>query len=114
MHYCWRLVIPKLRRHLRYQVLLPNDDYTPIGFLLLWCCSNFLLWIFKKATQVMLHVHTMVVVCVGSIRVKWLKSKVARINEFSGYITSAVMYDETGINPYIPILLGLYNGPNGV
>lgn len=47
-----------------YQVMLLNDDYTPMDFVVTVLQSFFAMDL-DKATQVMLHVHTAVAACAG-------------------------------------------------
>ncbi|MET0814837.1 MAG: ATP-dependent Clp protease adapter ClpS, partial [Pseudoxanthomonas sp.] len=48
---------PEVARPPLYQVLLLNDDYTPMDFVVL-VLQQFFAMDIEKATQVMLHVHT--------------------------------------------------------
>jgi len=48
---------PKLKKPSLYKVLLLNDDYTPMEFVV-HILENFFLMSREKATQVMLAVHT--------------------------------------------------------
>mgnify|MGYP001554987476 CR=1 FL=1 len=48
---------PKLKRPPRYKVLLLNDDYTPMEFVV-HILEDFFSMNREKATQVMLNVHT--------------------------------------------------------
>ena len=48
---------PKLKKPSMYKVLLLNDDYTPMEFVV-HILENFFLMTREKATQVMLAVHT--------------------------------------------------------
>ncbi|HHW4677904.1 MAG TPA: ATP-dependent Clp protease adapter ClpS [Xylella sp.] len=66
----------------RYQVLLLNDDYTPMDFVIV-VLQQFFAMDLKKATQVMLHVHTRGRGVCGLYTREVAESKVAQVNEFS-------------------------------
>jgi len=66
----------------RYQVLLLNDDYTPMDFVVTVLQQFFALDL-EKATQVMLHVHTRGRGVCGVYTREVAESKVAQVNEFS-------------------------------
>ncbi|WP_295405653.1 ATP-dependent Clp protease adapter ClpS [uncultured Thiocystis sp.] len=73
---------PKLRRPPLFKVLLLNDDYTPMEFVVL------VLEIFfgmnqEKATQVMLHVHTRGVGVCGVFTKDIAETKVAQVNDYA-------------------------------
>ncbi|MBK1716763.1 ATP-dependent Clp protease adapter ClpS [Thiocystis violacea] len=73
---------PKLRRPPLYKVLLLNDDYTPMEFVVL------VLEIFfgmnrEKATQVMLHVHTRGVGVCGVFTKDIAETKVGQVNDYA-------------------------------
>ena len=73
---------PKLRRPPLYKVLLLNDDYTPMEFVVL------VLEIFfgmnrEKATQIMLHVHTRGVGVCGVFTKDIAETKVAQVNDYA-------------------------------
>lgn len=65
-----------------YQVLLLNDDYTPMDFVVL-VLQQFFSMDLEKATQVMLHVHTRGRGVCGVYTREVAESKVAQVNEFS-------------------------------
>jgi len=73
---------PKLKRPPLYKVLLINDDYTPMEFVV-----DILQKIFgmdrEKATQIMLHVHTRGVGVCGVFSRDIAETKVALVNQFS-------------------------------
>ncbi|NEX20670.1 ATP-dependent Clp protease adapter ClpS [Thiorhodococcus mannitoliphagus] len=73
---------PKLKRPPLYKVLLLNDDYTPMEFVVL-----VLEVIFgmnrEKATQVMLHVHTRGVGVCGVFTKDIAETKVAQVNDYA-------------------------------
>ena len=65
-----------------YQVILLNDDYTPMDFVVLVLQQFFGLDL-ERATQVMLHVHTRGRGVCGVFTREVADSKVAQVNEFS-------------------------------
>lgn len=65
-----------------YQVLLLNDDYTPMDFVIC-VLQQFFNMDLEKATQVMLHVHTRGRGVCGVYTREVAESKVAQVNEFS-------------------------------
>lgn len=65
-----------------YQVLLLNDDYTPMDFVIA-VLQQFFNMDIEKATQVMLHVHTRGRGVCGVYTREVAESKVAQVNEFS-------------------------------
>jgi len=65
-----------------YQVLLLNDDYTPMDFVVV-VLQQFFGMDLEKATQVMLHVHTRGRGVCGVYTREVAESKVAQVNEFS-------------------------------
>lgn len=75
-------VKPKLKRPPLYKVMLINDDYTPMEFVVLvlqtfFCLSQ------EKAVQVMLHVHTMGAGVCGVYTREIAEIKVEQVNQFS-------------------------------
>ena len=73
---------PKPKKPSMYRVLLLNDDYTPMEFVVR------ILEIFfgmgrEKATQVMLHVHTRGRGVCGVYTHEIAETKVTQVNEFS-------------------------------
>ncbi|NCA68495.1 MAG: ATP-dependent Clp protease adapter ClpS [Sphingobacteriia bacterium] len=73
---------PKLRRPPMFKVLLLNDDYTPMEFVV-----QVLERIFgmgrEKATQVMLHVHTRGRGVCGIYTKDIAETKVAQVNDYA-------------------------------
>lgn len=73
---------PEVTRPPLYQVVLLNDDFTPMDFVV-----EVLLFFFalnhEKATQVMLHVHTRGKGVCGVYTREVAESKVTQVNEFS-------------------------------
>jgi ATP-dependent Clp protease adaptor protein ClpS len=65
-----------------YQVMLLNDDYTPMDFVVTVLQSFFAMDL-DKATQVMLHVHTPPPPPPPLFTREVAESKVAQVNEFS-------------------------------
>lgn len=65
-----------------YQVLLLNDDYTPMDFVVT-VLQQFFAMDLERATQVMLHVHTRGRGVCGVYTREVAESKVAQVNEFS-------------------------------
>ena len=73
---------PEIARPPMYQVLLLNDDYTPMDFVVTVLQQFFSLDL-ERATQVMLHVHTRGRGVCGVYTREVAESKVAQVNEFS-------------------------------
>ena len=73
---------PELARPPLYSVLLLNDDYTPMDFVIEVLVRFFALDI-ERATQVMLHVHTRGRGVCGVFIRDVAESKVALVNEFA-------------------------------
>ena len=66
----------------QYQVMLLNDDYTPMDFVVT-VLQSFFSMDMDKATQVMLHVHTRGRGICGVYTREVAETKVAQVNEFS-------------------------------
>ena len=73
---------PEVARPPLYSVLLLNDDYTPMDFVV-EVLVRFFAMNLEKATQVMLHVHTRGRGVCGVYTREVAESKVAQVNEFS-------------------------------
>ena len=65
-----------------YKVLLLNDDYTPMEFVVM-VLQRFFNMDIERATQVMLHVHQQGVGVCGVFSYEVAETKVAQVNEFS-------------------------------
>ena len=65
-----------------FKVMLLNDDYTPMDFVVT-VLQQFFAMDLEKATQVMLHVHTRGRGVCGVYTREVAESKVAQVNEFS-------------------------------
>jgi ATP-dependent Clp protease adaptor protein ClpS len=73
---------PKLKRPPLYKVILLNDDYTPMEFVV-QILEHFFGMDREKATQVMLHVHTRGVGVCGVYTRDVAETKVAQVNDFA-------------------------------
>lgn len=73
---------PETARPPLYSVLLLNDDYTPMDFVVDVLMRFFALDL-EKATQVMLHVHTRGRGVCGVFTRDVAESKVSQVNEYS-------------------------------
>jgi ATP-dependent Clp protease adaptor protein ClpS len=73
---------PQLRRPPLFKVLLLNDDYTPMDFVIL-ILQNFFGMTLEKATQIMLHVHTQGVGVCGVFPKDIAETKVAGVNDYA-------------------------------
>lgn len=73
---------PELARPPLYSVMVLNDDYTPMDFVVEVLMRFFSLNL-EKATQVMLHVHTRGRGVCGVFTREIAESKVAQVNEYA-------------------------------
>lgn len=73
---------PDVKRPPLYSVLLLNDDYTPMDFVVDVLVRFFAMNI-EKATQIMLHVHTRGRGVCGVYTREIAESKVAQVNEYA-------------------------------
>lgn len=73
---------PDLQRPQMYQVLLLNDDFTPMEFVV-EVLQIFFNMNRERATQVMMHVHTRGRGVCGVFTREVAETKVAQVNDFS-------------------------------
>ena len=73
---------PKVKRPPLYKVVLLNDDYTPMEFVVL-ILEKFFGMDRTKATQIMLHVHTKGRGVCGVYTHDIAETKVALVNDYS-------------------------------
>lgn len=73
---------PKLKRPRMFQVLLLNDDYTPMEFVV-QVLEHFFGMNREKATQIMLHVHTRGKGVCGVYTHDIAETKVAQVNDYA-------------------------------
>jgi ATP-dependent Clp protease adaptor protein ClpS len=73
---------PELKKPPLYKVLLINDDYTPMEFVV-HVLETFFRMNREKATQIMLHVHTRGVGVCGVFTRDVAETKVTQVNDFS-------------------------------
>ena len=73
---------PKLKPPRMYKVLLLNDDYTPMDFVV-HILEVFFAMDREKATQIMLHVHTRGKGICGVYTHEIAETRVAQVNEYA-------------------------------
>lgn len=73
---------PRLKRPPLYKVVLLNDDYTPMEFVVI-LLEKFFGMSREKATQVMLHVHTRGKGVCGVYSREVAETKVAQVNDYA-------------------------------
>ncbi len=73
---------PQIKRPPLYKVVLINDDYTPMEFVV-HVLEQFFTMSREKATQVMLHVHTKGKGVCGVFSREIAETKVVQVNEYS-------------------------------
>jgi ATP-dependent Clp protease adaptor protein ClpS len=73
---------PKVKKPPLYKVVLLNDDYTPMEFVV-QVLEKFFQLDRVRATQIMLHVHTRGVGVCGVYTRDVAETKVVRVNEYS-------------------------------
>ena len=75
-------VRPGLKQPLMYKVVIYNDDFTPMEFVV-EVLENFFRLNREKATQIMLHVHTRGKGICGTYTKDVAETKVTQVNEYS-------------------------------
>ena len=73
---------PRLKRPPLFKVVLLNDDYTPMEFVV-HVLELFFAMSREKATQIMLHVHTQGKGICGVFTREVAETKVVQVNEYS-------------------------------
>lgn len=73
---------PKLKPPKRYKVILLNDDFTPMEFVV-QILSKFFSMDQEKATQIMLMVHTKGKAVCGEFSYQIAETKVEQVNDYS-------------------------------
>ena len=73
---------PKLKKPPLYKVILLNDDYTPMEFVV-QVLESFFNMSREQATQIMLHVHTRGVGVCGVYTRDIAETKVQQVNDYS-------------------------------
>jgi ATP-dependent Clp protease adaptor protein ClpS len=73
---------PKLKKPPLYKVIILNDDYTPMEFVV-QVLETFFSMDRENATRVMLHVHTRGVGVCGVFTKDVAETKVSQVNDFS-------------------------------
>ena len=73
---------PKLKRPPMYKVVLVNDDYTPMEFVV-HVLERFFAMEREKATRIMLHVHTRGKGICGVYTRDVAETKVTQVNDYS-------------------------------
>jgi len=73
---------PELKRPPKYKVLLLNDDFTPMEFVIV-VLETFFRMDREKATRIMLHVHTRGVGVCGVYSRDIAETKVSQVNDYS-------------------------------
>jgi ATP-dependent Clp protease adaptor protein ClpS len=76
------LAPPELAKPPMYQVVILNDDFTPMDFVIV-VLETFFSMNRERATQVMLHVHTRGRGVCGIYSREVAESKVAQVNEYA-------------------------------
>ena len=73
---------PKTKKPSQYKVLLLNDDYTPMEFVVM-CLKRFFGMDLEAATRVMLHVHQKGVGVCGVFPYEIAETKVNQVMDFA-------------------------------
>jgi ATP-dependent Clp protease adaptor protein ClpS len=72
----------KTKEPAQYKVLMLNDDYTPMEFVVL-CLQRFFRMSMEEATRVMLHVHQKGVGVCGTFTYEVAETKVTQVMDFA-------------------------------
>ena len=83
---------PKLKQPPMFKVLLLNDDYTPMEFVI-YVLETFFKMDRKQATRVMLNVHTKGKVVCGIYTRDVSETKVSQVNEYARTNNHPLMCD---------------------
>ena len=73
---------PRTRKPSNYKVLMLNDDYTPMEFVVL-CLQRFFNMSIEDATRVMLQVHQQGVAVCGVFTYEVAETKVSQVMDFA-------------------------------
>jgi ATP-dependent Clp protease adaptor protein ClpS len=73
---------PKLKKPPLFKVIILNDDYTPMEFVV-QVLETFFAMDREKATRIMLHVHTRGMGVCGVFTKDVAETKVSQVNDFS-------------------------------
>ena len=73
---------PELKRPAMYKVIILNDDYTPMEFVV-HVLENFFSMAREKATQIMLQIHTQGSAVVGIFPKDLAETKSEQVNEYA-------------------------------
>ncbi len=73
---------PKLKQPPKYKVILLNDDYTPMDFVV-EILERFFSMSREQSTQIMLHVHTKGKGVCGVFSFEIAETKVALVNDYA-------------------------------
>jgi ATP-dependent Clp protease adaptor protein ClpS len=73
---------PRTRKPSNYKVLMLNDDYTPMEFVVL-CLQRFFNMSIEDATRVMLQVHQQGVAVCGVFTYEVAETKVTQVMDFA-------------------------------
>src|SRR3546814_900794 len=76
------LTLTRTRHPTPYRVLMLNDDYTPMEFVVL-CLQRFFRMSIEEATRVMLHVHQRGVGVCGVFTYEVAETKVGQVMDFA-------------------------------
>jgi ATP-dependent Clp protease adaptor protein ClpS len=74
--------LPRTKTPTPYRVLMLNDDYTPMEFVVL-CLQRFFRMDIEDATRVMLHVHQKGVGVCGVFSYEVAETKVSQVMDFA-------------------------------